>query len=179
VHRDGAALGATFDALVTATSLEDPTLVDAVRAVSVLEASGPDAQIRTAKQTEYTGEDVYAVDGAGQTVGASVRAGKAKTFSVLLVNRGPGSDRFRVVGTTAAKKFTARYTVNGVDVTTAVALGTYRTPELGPGGELELVVKVSASAKAKPGQSFTAIVNATSVEDVSDSDTVIGGVTAK
>jgi hypothetical protein len=66
-----------------------------------------------------------------------------------------------------------------VDVTTAVAFGTYRTPELAPGEELELVVKVSASAKAKPGQSFAAIVNATSVEDVSDSDTVIGGVTAK
>lgn len=107
----------------------------------------PDAAIRKPGGT-FVGAGVFGPD---QRVTQPLRTRRTATFEVRVTNTGRGAGRMVVRGAASTAKFKVTYLVGGRNVTKQVLAGTYRTRELGPGASFVLVVKVSRTAAARPG----------------------------
>ncbi|MEP9363329.1 ice-binding family protein [Nocardioides sp. CN2-186] len=112
---------------------------------------------------------------------ASIRLVKGKharttTFRVRLTNRGDSADALVVKGAPRTEKFTVRYLVAGRNVTAAVVAGSYRTGNLAAGTSVVMVVKISRTHAAKPGDKHAFTVRATSSHAASKHDAVVAVV---
>ena len=109
----------------------------------------PDAQVKIAAGVSFTGNGVFNTTGMGQTVSTRVRAGRTAVFNLQVHNDGIYPDTLTLKGQGLIKGFGVRYAVGGIDATTAVAQGTFQTPDMDPGEGSELItltVKVRTSA---------------------------------
>lgn len=134
------------------------------------EPAQPDAMVRVGGQGAWAGWDVLGTDGRGQKVDTVAAVGTRAGFSVRVQNLGPEADAFVVRGQGSRPGVQVRYLAGGIDVTTSVVNGTYRTALLAPGGRASLEARVTPSADT--GAGLTRAVTTTSVADPSRADAV-------
>jgi uncharacterized delta-60 repeat protein len=116
----------------------------------------PDAQIRGGPaDATYLGDDVYNLNGAGQTLQRRVRPGFGDRFNVRVENDGDCPDTFLVHGAGGSAKFKIAYWSEGLNVTPEVVAGTFETPELGAGESADLVAYIWAKRGTNQGTWIT------------------------
>lgn len=137
----------------------------------------PDAAVRVAGGS-WVGVGTYAAASQRVTRVLKPRT-RTATYTVRVTNRGDATDALRLHGTSGSKAFKVVYLVAGRDVTKAVLAGTYRTTGLRPGASLSLTVRVTRTAKARPGAERVLSLRAVSAHRSSLTDTVAAVVRAR
>ena len=99
-------------------------------------------------------------------------------LTTAIQNDGSDNHDFRLVANTNQKKFSARYFIEGDEITSEIALGL-SIGEIEVGDSYTVVVRVSAAAKAKPGQAFHGSFAISSTIDPTKVDVVRYLATAK
>ena len=145
----------------------------AERSYTVVAAAAyrPDAMIKS-PGTSWTGNNVYGGYRKQRISQTLARAGAVRTAVVRLQSEANRAERLLVSGTAGSDRFRVRYYAGGDDVTRKVVAGTLRTPVLEPGRYLDLTVRVTRTAAARPGDTRTVKVLATSTHDASRRDAV-------
>jgi hypothetical protein len=168
------AVGQRFKDLVTVRSMSDPKVRDAVAVVVVGQPAPyqPDARIKLASATSYAGDDIYNVTGQGQSRTGYARAQRTVRYDVSIQNDGTAADAFRVVAGGSSRGYLVGYLHGSTDVGRAVENGTYRTPDLAPGGTDVITVIVFVRAAARTDSPRSDLVLVTSVNDRSRRDAV-------
>jgi hypothetical protein len=128
----------------------------------------PDAAVGTSA-ARLVGEAVVNTDGAQQTAFSRIRRRRSKRFVLALQNTGISDDALAVQGPGRAGKFRIRYFDNGVNVTAAVADGTYLSPTLSQDQEHRLDIVVKPKRRARRGRASFGLT-VTSVGDPSRLD---------
>ncbi len=135
----------------------------------------PDASIKKASASAYTGAGVINTSGLHQTATANVQRGHSITFDVKIVNGSSVVDSLTVKGPGAKSGFAARYlagTAGTTDVTTAVVQGTYTLAKLGPGSSKVFRVVVTVKPGTAVGASNNWLVVTASKHDAARRDAV-------
>jgi hypothetical protein len=154
---DTATLGGhTFT--VTATDNEgNTTAVDRTYTV----ANGrPDARIRRGPGA-VVGNNLYNTTGLNQTRTGAAGPGQAVTYFVSAQNDAPFAEQLRIKGQASTTRFTVTYrNPAGVNITSQVIAGSYRTPVLAPGAThfIRAIVTIHPSAPANATLTRTATV---------------------
>lgn len=118
----------------------------------------PDASIRLIDGS-FVGVNSY---GPYQRVTKRLWPTRRATFVVRVTNRGDASERMEILGAPSSRKFRVTYLAGGLSVTGAVVAGTYRTRTLAPGETVALVVRITRTDAARPGDRRTFAVRADS-----------------
>jgi len=153
----GLPIGAVRNAVLTITSTEDHTKVDAVRAqVTCLATHLPDVHIHNG--SAFIGDNTYNITGAGQTHDSTVATDVTTTYTVRAYNDGNIAEAFRVGGTAGNSRWAVAYTdaSTGTDITSDVTGGGWTTPVLAVGGYRALKVVVTPLARAAGNTLFRA-----------------------
>lgn len=130
----------------------------------------PDAAIRP-RYGSFVGVGIY--DLAKQRVYKRLRGHtRVATFEVRVTNRGDSTDRMRIRGVARNSKFMVTYLAGGLNVTRAVTAGTYRTNPLAPKESARLIIRVTRTRAAGPGDRRAFEVRAISSHARTASDTV-------
>lgn len=132
----------------------------------------PDARIKVGSTGTYVGENIFNTTGAGQTVTGRAPNLHSVTYFVSVQNEGIVAEPLRVKGSASAANYTVRYTVGGVNVTSGVVAGTYRTPTVAPGAAVLMKVVVTVGRLAPPTSTWTGSLTFKSNIDPSQRDTV-------
>jgi len=135
----------------------------------------PDLAAALSNAGPWKGEDVHAaVPFKSQTIKKTgVKVGLTYNFYVRVENEAQTAGKFKIaVSTTNTAGMAIRYLVNGVDVTSSVVAGTYRTPQLAPWSTLLMKVSITPQPTAPPGSSTTVMVRAASAADPARVDVV-------
>ena len=141
----------------------------------------PDALIKKASASSYTGGNVYNTTGQHQIVPAKVSRGHSITFDIKVVNRSSGFDRITIKGPGSKPGFTAKYLAGSsgtTDITSKVLAGSY-SPRFAPGTSKVLRLVIKAKAGAIVGTADYWSVKTTSTHDGSRTDVVKASVTVK
>lgn len=103
------------------------------------------------------GNDLYGLNGVGQTISAKVRRGFSKRCLLHVQNDGVTTESIRVEGSRGFSKTPVSYFLGKRNVTQAVTAGTFRFPNLAPGGGgiLEVVVEVEDNARRRKTAAFS------------------------
>ena len=149
----------------------------------------PDASIRVVKSLYYIdyehkwidwtdypswqGVGTYNTTGTGQTANGDTQncCPEKHTFNIAIKNGGTTSDRFKVKATGSGfSGWTIKYFLGSTNITSAVVAGTYRTPQIAPGDEV--VIKVKLTGDSEQGSDGSRLVTVTSVADSTKKDAV-------
>ncbi len=173
----GASDGASMPILVSATSLLTmPARRDAVLAITTADVRRqPDLMIRNISEPTPVGDNVYNLDGAGQTKSQTVAPGGVASYVITNQNDGNVIDFPRIIATAGSGGWSIRYfdlTV-GIDITSQITTGAGGLSlVLEPGGSREYRVEVTAPVTASPGASTRVLVAASSIGDPVPGDAV-------
>lgn len=131
----------------------------------------PDAAIRRG-HGDFVGAGTYG-GSADQRLTAHLHGtAKSATFEVHLTNSGNAGDAFALRGTATSKKFKVTYLVGGQNETTAITAGSFRTPSLTSGDFVRVIVKITATRAAGPGDRRVFELRAISTHTSTKRDTV-------
>ena len=130
----------------------------------------PDAAIRVPKGS-FVGVGIYAAS-TQQVTKRLVGSTRVANFVVRITNRGDSTDSMAIRGAPGTAKFKVSYLAGVVNVTGSVTDGTYRTRPLLPGASAQLMVKVTKSRSAHPGDVRTLTIRSASSHVPSAHDTV-------
>ena len=140
----------------------------------------PDNLIKNSSESTYLGDNVYNIDGAGQTKSQNAKAGRSATFNVLIQNDGSATDSFTVQGAGNSTGFTVKYYAGlsgSTDITTAITAGTYTTSNLAPGANQIIRAVVTVARGIASGTVKDCLVTSRSVGDNLKRDAVKARVT--
>jgi len=132
----------------------------------------PDGLVGPKKTGPFTGNNVYNLTGAGQTLVHSIKHGTSFTFWVEVQNDGNISDTYSLKAPAAVAGFTVAYKVGTATVTAGVVAGTYHHV-LGACGSFLLQVVVGVKATTLPGKTFKPKVTVSSAGAISKKDVVV------
>jgi hypothetical protein len=123
-----------------------------------------DLEIAKVPAGPYKGGNVYAGSAtSAQTLSRTGVPQGTYHYTLRIGNDGPKVDRFKVRGASSgSSRFAVRFFYHGIDVTTAVGLGTWQTSGVQPGSAVMLDVRVVEKPGASPGASNTVVVRAVS-----------------
>lgn len=138
----------------------------------------PDGRVRVGVTGTEKGDGVYNLTAAGQTAKATVPARATATYFLTVQNDAPFNEALRLRGTASTANYQVNYTRSGIDITTPVTLGSYTTPELGPGETFLVKVQVKVKAGAAVGSSLAGLVTTRSTTHPPQKD-VIGFTTRR
>ena len=134
-------------------------------------ASGrPDARIRRGTRS-VIGDGLYNTTGAGQTRTGSAALGGSVTYFVSAQNDAPFAEQLRIKGQPSSTQFTVQYrNPAGVNITSQVIAGSYRTPVLAPGGIhlIRAIVTILPSAPANATLARTVTVTSDTHPTIKD-----------
>ncbi len=100
----------------------------------------------------------------GQTTRLATRGRTGSVAGTFLVrNAGTQADRLALTGIGTGNGFTVRYLIDGVDRTTAIVGGTYRSASLAPGATVRVRVVVTKRAGTAYGAQRDVVLRASSV----------------
>lgn len=130
----------------------------------------PDAMIRLAPPdnqdpSAYVGDNLYNLDGTGQSASAVTIRGQAVAFHVNVQNDGALAGSFTVKLPAAPTGWTATLfdaLAGGANITTAASSAGWPTPSLAPGASRALLLSLSPSATATSGASLLVKVQSAS-----------------
>jgi len=169
----GAAAGATLSALVTATSVGDPTKKDAVKADTTCALTHRlDGLIYNG--STYLGDEVFNTTGYDQTHSRTVGPNTAAAYLARFYNDGHAADTMKVVGTKGNSAWQVRYIdySSGSDITGAVTGTGWTTPSVAARGYRAIRVEVTPLSRAAGNSSFSVLLKGTSVGDGTKKDAV-------
>ncbi|HQR26710.1 MAG TPA: aryl-sulfate sulfotransferase [Nocardioides sp.] len=141
-------------------------------------ARHPDVSIRLVGSGGWVGDGVYGTV-AEQQVAAQLRRGGTVTVAVRVQNDGRRDSAFRISAATGSKRFSVRYLAAGVDVTSGVGAGRFRTAVLAPGEQAVLRAVVTRTGRARAGDAKWFRVRAVPAGAVAPTDSVALVVTAQ
>ena len=162
--------------LITAASVNDPTSVDVVKAVTTnVTPFTPDLLIKTGPEVAYSGQGIFSIDGNNQTKSQNASPNQRMTYLFRARNGGTVSDSFRINGTGGGAGWSVQYfeIPGNTNITAQVISGAgYTTGALAPGAIKGIYVYVTADSTVLAGAVKTLLVSATSLGDVSRRDVV-------
>jgi hypothetical protein len=135
------------------------TIVTAPLDITALQ---PDGRIRRRSDGAITGNDIYNLDGSGQTRIRAVAPGTTWSFAVQLQNDGEVADNIRVTAPPSSPPFTVRYFVAYFDITQYVTGGGFTFTDVAPGQIWTLGVQFNTAAGAPLDARFDPLVTFTS-----------------
>jgi Tol biopolymer transport system component len=136
----------------------------------------PDAAVKRYFATAVTGDNVYSLNGKGQTVTNVRPPGGRARFEVFAQNDGNASQMLRVSGCRSSAAFDVRYSywlgARASDATSKVTRGRLWTFELGPGGYVRLFLEITARFDTPVGAVKDCLVQVHSSHDLHATDGV-------
>ena len=136
----------------------------------------PDALVKPATAGAMLGGDVYNGTGLGQSTVNTAARGATRVFQLRIENDGSTPDAYTVRGSPAASNAFAVTYLEGatgmVDVTSAVAAGTYPTTVLARGAYVILRLRVQVRVGARVGAVQASLVSVASMTRPTSSDVV-------
>jgi uncharacterized membrane protein len=172
--------GVVKHVFVTATSVGNPTRQDVVKASTTVERRyQPDLLIRNLDETTFTGNDLYNLNGEGQTKAQTVSSGKVAKYPLAVQNDGNVAERFTVTAATDPRDTSGweiRYYDGVKDITPQVTGAGWQTPSLVPGAIKYLQVQVKP-VNASSGSKMDVLVTATSAGNPTKQDAVRASTT--
>jgi Neocarzinostatin family len=121
------------------------TIVTAPFQITALQ---PDGMIRRRSDGAITGNDIYNLDGSGQTRIRAVAPGTKWSFAVQFENDGDVADDITVTAPPSSPPFTVRYFVAYFDITAQVTGGGFTLTDLAPGQPVGLAVQFNVAPDA-------------------------------
>lgn len=184
-----AAVGSTYNVLVTSTSASDNTKRDAVKATTTVINHKPDNHIKNSSEvaSAYAGDDVYNTDGTNQTKSQNVDPSATVVYHIRIQNDGNYSEAYTVTGTGNGTSSHASWTVRyydalsgGNEITASVTGSGWSTATLDPEATVEMRCEVTPNAGAWGGESYDVLVTSTapgygSVKDAVKATTTVNG----
>lgn len=137
----------------------------------------PDGSIRVAHEP-WVGNNVYGGSAHQRVVQRLERRGHRVRSVVRVQNDGRAAERLRIRGTAGSRKFRVAYLVDGNNVTRSVREGTFRTSRLAPGQSVRLMIEVTRTKAARPGDQRTFVLRTRSTHEPTSSDAVAAVVRA-
>ncbi len=158
------------------------TLVNNPQWVQIDKFAGarPDAQVKTDTMFTYKGDNIYSTL-TGQTVSVKTPKESTQIFDVRIENDNTLPDKLILTGPAGSGYWTIQYqTPGGMDITSEVTSGGYKTPVLYSGGYYDLRVIVTSLAGIPAGQSVSVDLAAVSFSkpDISDDVRMVTQVAA-
>jgi hypothetical protein len=132
----------------------------------------PDGLIMALRDGVWVGDDLFGLDGSGQSVEAWRKPRHRAVFIVEIQNQGEFADRFRLTGLGSEWPFTVRYYHRGWHVGKAIADGGLVTRVLDPGEVYRLKVRVKVRRAAAEGAVVERLIQIASLGDPSVFDAV-------
>ncbi len=137
----------------------------------------PDATIRTTGST--LGGNTYNATGSRQSLSLSVRRGATGTFTIRVGNDGGTADTITLKGPGSGGGFTATWTRGTTPISAAVVAGTYTIPNLAPGAQVTITLRVRVGAAVPVGRARSWLLTATSTGGGAPKDAVKATVRAR
>ncbi len=138
----------------------------------------PDLQVRKSGGS-YLGNNVYNLDGAGQTIATKLKRKKTKTFEIQVHNDGVLPDTVQLAALPTFPGYKVKYFAGAVDITAALLAGTYETPQLLPLALNNHVIRVDVRAQRSAFLPLTIAVTGFSVLLSADIDLVRVNITPR
>ena len=132
----------------------------------------PDALIKKAGATAFTGNDVYSQTATGETVSADAARGTISKFVVAAQNDGTQTDSFTLRGCSNWPRFSIHYFSGTTDITLQVKAGTYLVGPLAPGAKSTITLAIKARFNATVGSVKRCTVGVRSLGDTTLLDAV-------
>jgi hypothetical protein len=135
----------------------------------------PDGKIALGKVTNpFAGDNVYNLDGTGQTKSKSVLAGKRATFFIRIQNDGTGAtDSFKLKATgSSVTGYTFKCFKGTTNITAAVNNGTYLTSQVAVGAQVTFKCRIKVLSTAAHGSTISRLLTITSNNDSGAKDAV-------
>ena len=150
--RSGAAKTIRIAAISAAGAVQDI----ATTVTTVLPTRQADLWLRTALEANYSGDNLYSVNGSNQARALNVRAGVPADYLFRVQNDSSMIDGFTVSGPgpTNCWKVVYRTISANIDVTAAVTHGGWSTGALAPGATVGLWVRVTPDPHLPTGTIF-------------------------
>ncbi len=167
----------TLELLILSSSTVDTMKRDAVKAITyIMKAQQPDNQIATKVDgSDYLGDNIYNLNGTGQTQILSVQPRQTAIFYIKMENDGGILDTFAVKGDSGGDGWDVRYysqKAGGSDITDSIIAGTWRTPPLSPAQWKEIRLEVKPTASVTPHTRKDILITSTSLVDTTKKDAV-------
>ena len=132
----------------------------------------PDGQIALGTGA-FIGNNVYNMDGSGQTKSKTAGKGVTVKFTIKLQNDGSAKDQFNVQATGADKTgFTFKCMKGTVDITNAINLGAFNTNDIKAGTSVKITCSVKIGSAATHGSQVGKLLTIVSINDTSQKDAV-------
>jgi hypothetical protein len=132
----------------------------------------PDGLIKRIPGGRYVGGNVYGGISKQRIKESIAKSGHVALAEAKFQNDGNRVDRITITGSAGTAKFAVVYLVNGVNVTSQVVAGTYKTPSLEPGQAIQMRIRVTRTNAAKVGNSRTVKLSAKSLTAPAKHDSV-------
>jgi alpha-tubulin suppressor-like RCC1 family protein len=132
----------------------------------------PDALIKKAGASAFTGNDAYSQTATGETVSADAARGTIRKFVVAAQNDGTQTDSFTLKGCRNWPRFTVHYFSGTTDITPQVKAGTYLVGPLAPGEKSAITLSIKVRFTATVGSIKRCTVGARSSGDTTLLDAV-------
>lgn len=114
----------------------------------------PDNWISLDSSSQFVGNGVYSMTGAGEARTVSIRRGRLGHVYIKIQNDGLVAASFKVKATGGAKGIKADYYRSGTNVTPAVRAGTYATGSIAPRATIVLSVRIRVNNVSAAGTTF-------------------------
>ena len=174
---NGLVSGVMDTQLITATSAAGTASCDAVQAVSsFVLLHQPDLAIENAGDTAFIGVSIYNTTGTGQAKMQRVPTGVPASYLIQVQNAGLIADSFTLGSSAAATGWTVQFfdaPTGGLDITSQINAGTWKTNSLSPGGLQVIRAQATPGPTAAYGIACVLSITAVSVGNNLDSDTVL------
>jgi len=151
------------------------TIVTAPFQITLLQ---PDGMIRRRSDGAITGDNIYNLDGSGQTRIRGVAPGTTWSFAVRLENDGDVAGDIRVTAPPSSPPFTVRYLVANFNITSKVTGGGFTFTDVAPGQIWTLGVQFNVAPDTPLESQADPLVKFTS-ETAPRADAVRVGVVVK
>lgn len=142
-------------------------------AVDIYRNRAPDGELKKVGGA-FVGGGIQNEDAANQLVGVTRSRGGHVTFLARVTNAGDTAHRFRIQPTTSSSGLAVRYfeRATGVDITSAVKHGTYRTAQLQPGQRATVRVEITVKPSATLATDHEVVLQSSSTAAVPQIDAV-------
>ncbi|MBI4835325.1 MAG: PKD domain-containing protein [Planctomycetes bacterium] len=167
--------GTSLDTLMWLTSLGDTSKKDVLKATTTVnETNKTDLQIKNDGDPSYIGDDIYNLDGTGQTKAQALDNMATVTYYVKIQNDGNVSDAFTLTGTASGSGWYITYydSPTYTNLTNAFVGTGWSTGSLAMTASKEIIVEITPDLTLAGATMLNSFVWATSFDNATKMDVV-------